>query len=44
MTAEIIPVEEPRALAGLAAKLPTAFLPDEKTGMALWPLHRQHPQ
>jgi site-specific recombinase XerD len=31
MTAEIIPYKEPRALAGLAAKLPALFLPDEKT-------------
>ena len=31
MTGEIIPVKEPRALAGLAAKLPAMFLPDEKT-------------
>jgi hypothetical protein len=29
MTAEIIPYKEPRALAGLAAKLPAVFLPDE---------------
>ena len=28
--AEIIPYKEPRALAGLAAKLPAVFLPDEK--------------
>jgi hypothetical protein len=27
---EIIPFKEPRALAGLAAKLPPLFLPDEK--------------
>jgi site-specific recombinase XerD len=26
-----VPVKEPRALAGLAAKLPALFLPDEKT-------------
>lgn len=30
MTSEIIPFKEPRALAGLAAKLPALFLPDEK--------------
>jgi site-specific recombinase XerD len=29
--AEIIPFKEPRALAGLAAKLPAMFLPSEKT-------------
>ena len=28
--AEIIPFKEPRALAGLAAKLPAVFLPDKK--------------
>jgi len=31
MTGEIIPLKEPRALAGLATKLPAMFLPDEKT-------------
>ena len=31
MTTEIIPFKEPRALAGLTAKLPAVFLPDEKT-------------
>lgn len=31
MPAEIIPLKEPRSLAGLAAKLPALFLPDEKT-------------
>jgi hypothetical protein len=31
MTTEIIPVKEPRSLAGLAAKLPAMFLPNEKT-------------
>ena len=30
MTAEIIPFKEPRALAGLAAKPPAVFLPNEK--------------
>src|SRR5450755_3690952 len=30
MTSEIIPFKEPRALAGLAAKLPAVFLPDKK--------------
>jgi integrase/recombinase XerD len=30
MTTEIIPFKEPRALAGLAAKLPAVFLPDRK--------------
>lgn len=30
--AEIVPFKEPRALAGLAAKLPALFLPDEKAG------------
>jgi hypothetical protein len=30
MNAEIIPFKEPRSLAGLAAKLPAVFLPDEK--------------
>ena len=30
MATEIIPFKEPRALAGLAAKLPAVFLPDEK--------------
>jgi hypothetical protein len=29
-TAEIIPFKEPRSLAGLAAKLPAVFLPDER--------------
>jgi site-specific recombinase XerD len=31
MTAAIIPLKEPRSLAGLAAKLPAVFVPDEKT-------------
>src|ERR1039457_3053816 len=31
MTAAIIPLKEPRSLAGLAAKLPSVFVPDEKT-------------
>src|SRR5271155_1121108 len=30
MTGEIIPFKEPRSLAGLAAKLPAVFLPNEK--------------
>ncbi len=30
MTAEIISIKEPRALAGLAARLPAVFLPDEE--------------
>src|ERR1035438_3218528 len=30
MTTEIIRYKEPRALAGLAARLPAVFLPDEK--------------
>ena len=29
MTAAIIPLKEPRSLAGLAAKLPAVFVPDE---------------
>ena len=28
----VVPFKEPRALAGLAAKLPAVFLADEKTG------------
>jgi site-specific recombinase XerD len=32
MTTEILPYKEPRALAGLAPKLPALFVPDEKTG------------
>ena len=28
--AQLIPFKEPRSLAGLAAKLPAVFLPDEK--------------
>jgi site-specific recombinase XerD len=32
MITEIIPFKEPRSLAGLAAKLPAVFLPDEKAG------------
>jgi hypothetical protein len=31
MNTEIIPFKEPRVLAGLAAKPPAVFLPDEKT-------------
>jgi hypothetical protein len=31
MSAEIIPFKEPRTLAGLAAKPPAVFLPNEKT-------------
>jgi hypothetical protein len=31
MSLEIIPLNEPRGLAGLAPKLPALFLPDEKT-------------
>ena len=31
MNTEIAPLQEPRALVGLAAKLPAVFLPDEKT-------------
>src|SRR5271165_1976760 len=31
MSGEILRFKEPRALAGLAAKLPAMFLPDEKT-------------
>jgi len=30
VNSEIIPFKEPRALAGLAAKLPAVFLPDRK--------------
>src|ERR1039458_7482902 len=30
MTTDIIPIKEPRSLAGLAAKLPAVFLPNEK--------------
>jgi integrase/recombinase XerD len=30
MTAQIIPLKEPRSLAGLAARLPAVFLPDKK--------------
>jgi site-specific recombinase XerD len=30
MSTEIIPLKEPRALAGLAAKLPAVFLPNKK--------------
>src|ERR1035438_501123 len=32
MKTEIIPLREPRALAGLATKPPALFLPNEKTG------------
>jgi hypothetical protein len=32
MSPAIIPLREPRALAGLAVKPPTVFLPDEKAG------------
>jgi hypothetical protein len=31
MNSEIIPFKEPRSLAGLAAKPPTVFLPNERT-------------
>jgi hypothetical protein len=32
MSSEIIPFQEPRFLAGLAAMPPTVFLPNEKAG------------
>src|SRR3954454_699163 len=31
MSTDLIPLKEPRSLAGLAAKLPAVFVPDEKT-------------
>ena len=45
MTGEIISFKEPRALAGLAAKLPAVFLPDDKAACRfLGFFHGEHPQ
>lgn len=45
MIPEVIPLKEPRSLAGLAVKPPAVFLPNEKAGGAvLWLLHRPRSQ
>ena len=42
---EIIPFREPREVAGLAARLPAVFLPNERTADQYFRvLHRQSPQ
>jgi site-specific recombinase XerD len=42
MTTEIIPFKEPRALAGLAARLPAVFLPNEKASERFFGLFTAH--
>ena len=42
MTTEIIPLKEPRALAGLALKPPAVFLPDEKAGERFFGFYTAH--
>ena len=42
MNSEVIPFKEPRSLAGLAAKLPAVFVPDEKTAERFFAFFTAH--